>query len=60
MTNADKIRAMTDEELAELMNSSLDYFNCNDCEYREHVRNGYCNENGCTKYILKWLKDEAI
>ena len=57
MTNADKIRNMSEEELAKLMNSSMDYFNCDMCEFR--VDHGWCEGESCLKYILKWLKEEA-
>lgn len=53
-TNADKIRSMTDEELAQLMDNSLNYFNCDMCEF--YVP--HCNGEHCQEYILKWLKSE--
>ena len=43
MTNADKIRSMTDEELAELLNEKLQQISCGDCK----------------EILLKWLKSEA-
>ena len=47
-TNADHIRAMSDEELAKWCN---DYnFNCPPVE---------CKENGCEKCWLDWLKQEV-
>ena len=47
-TNADRIRAMSDEELAKWCN---DYnFNCPPVE---------CKENGCEKCWLDWLKQEV-
>lgn len=57
-TNADRIRSMTDEELAELMNNSLDYFNCDMCKFRER-KEGFCTGNHCKDYILKWLTTEV-
>lgn len=51
ITNADRIRGMTDEELAEKLAS--------------HVRCDMCPrwpmkcEEKCTKYWLDWLKQEA-
>lgn len=58
-TNADRIRAMTDEELAEFFAQQ---------EYRKPVFDGWlplcnhvmgprtCHENGCEKCWLDWLK----
>ena len=60
MTNADKIRSMTDEQLAEWMDAHDDWWCfCNgECPYRD----GY---NGCTECKhscidgrLEWLKQE--
>lgn len=42
-TNADRIRAMTDEELADWNN------------FCPHI-DGECTMEGCTKCILEWLK----
>ena len=58
LTNADKIRNMSDEELAELITGSLD-FNCVD--YCDDFSNG-CAFNCGRKDItlaLKWLQSEA-
>ncbi len=57
MTNADRIRAMTDEELA-------DYIcyreNCSHCEYNNK---GICESpiknKPCKAFILYWLKQEV-
>ena len=53
-TNADRIRAMTDEELADLLSCSM----CSLC-----VLHYYCKENrnnrNCDDVILEWLKQEA-
>lgn len=54
-TNADRIRSMTDEELAELMDDDLKYFNCNICELPNKAD---CDGSCCKEYILKWLKSE--
>lgn len=54
-TNADKIRAMSDEELAEFMCHSVSpngVANCSACEAAEFCRMGH---NG----YLDWLKEEA-
>lgn len=52
MTNADKIRAMTDEELAKLL---CDFIGCMDCPYLREPE--LCNEN-CIGW-LDWLKQEV-
>lgn len=59
MTNADIIRRMSDEELAELMDNAGDFFLCDICEFREPNEYGEgCIGRGCKDYILKWLKTE--
>lgn len=50
-TNADRVRAMTDEELAQLLRD----YECNRCDWC-----GLCDEEDkCEKEILDWLKQEA-
>lgn len=57
MTNADRIRSMTDEELAKLMDEATKYFNCDECEFR-HLDD--CGTGLlCQRHILKWLKQEV-
>ena len=60
MTNADKIRSMTDEELAEFIKNTRF-----DCEYNCVARDKFFNSEededcieDCQGYILKWLKLE--
>jgi hypothetical protein len=49
-TNADRIRQMTDEELAKFMRS---------CKFCAYLDKG-CQHNGtCTQWFLEWLKQEA-
>lgn len=50
--NADKIRAMSDEELAEFL---LHFQHCDICDEQLEM---YCTEE-CTKNIVKWLQSEA-
>lgn len=51
MTNADRIRAMTDEELAELLRD----YQCNTCDF-----NGFCGETDkCKEEIFEWLQSES-
>ncbi len=53
MTNGERIRKMSDEELAEFLD---DYDDCEHCTAREET----CN-NGifCYEGVLDWLKQEA-
>ena len=51
-TNADRIRRMTDEELADFMT----YYDCN-CEYCAYEECGEKSE--CEKGVLQWLKQEV-
>lgn len=52
-TNADRIRSMTDEELAELIENPVNIFHCSMCD---NYNNCDCELTDCTEYILKWLK----
>lgn len=52
-TNADRIRSMTDEQLAETMWSYLD---CGACPAR---RSGCGYMDKCQKSCLEWLKEEV-
>ncbi len=50
MTNADRIRQMSDEELAEFLmkpTKIISKYECEDCE------------NDCTECVLEWLKKEV-
>ena len=50
-TNADKIREMSDEELAEMLCG----YQCNTCDYA-----GFCDEtDNCEADILNWLAQEV-
>ena len=53
-TNADRIRAMTDEEMAEFMSNKVDCQYCN-------VKTEWCSESeiACRRGWLDWLKQEA-
>lgn len=52
MTNADKIRTMTDEELAELL-----MCDCERCEFQLYDQSA-CNGQ-CYDGAVKWLKREC-
>ena len=55
MTNADRIRSMTDEELAEILSSyCVDKSLFNKCNLRYILS----DENVCKKCYLEWLKSE--
>lgn len=53
-TNADKIRAMSDEELAKYLSNPCD------CEV-DPERDGFreCGNDLCVKYLLEWLQQPA-
>ena len=58
MTNGDRIRQMTDEELAKMLTAHMELkefhdFNCHVCQ----VHIGDCN---CEKNCFTWLKKEEI
>ena len=61
-TNADRIRNMTDEELAKFLGETVceageNMFYCSDYENTEHCIGHSCKE--CGGY-LKWLKSEVV
>ena len=53
MTNADRIRAMSDEELAKFLE---DGFHCHRCSEWEMGEKGICDLK-CEKHCLEWLKE---
>jgi hypothetical protein len=58
MSNADRIRSMTDEELAELLNEAGTIVKCSECD--ECMENEYgCCIADCRKPLLAWLKSEV-
>ena len=52
MTNGDKIRSMSDEELAKFIDSHVPCFEFCMCEH-------YICEEKCIQGISKWLKSEV-
>ena len=59
MTNADSIRAMSDEELAEFLDDLTDnccrcaeHQNCGNCQIGLDAESGFCD-------IRKWIQSEA-
>lgn len=57
-TNADRIRNMSDEELAELITGSLDFDCANYCDSFTQGCAFNCNKKG-REIALKWLQSEA-
>ena len=55
MTNADKIRSMTDDELAELLLHRIE--RNGDCPVSVFTK--YCKANECNHCWLDWLKQEV-
>jgi hypothetical protein len=53
MTKADKIRSMTDEQLADFIKSIIDCWYCP--TYQECIY----NVKSCDNALLAWLKQEA-
>lgn len=65
ITNADRIRAMSDDELAEFIVKSCDNpmlekneDMCDFCDKYEDEK-AECNEEECKMAVVKWLKSEA-
>jgi hypothetical protein len=55
-TNADRIRAMSDEELAEWL-EEVDCYNCDCCVYQRECRLEYDEEkHDCATGRMNWLK----
>lgn len=54
-TNADRIRAMSDEELADMMTVMNGGFTCHECFENN---GGRCNAD-CVKNCFNWLKQPA-
>jgi len=50
-TNADRIRNMTDEELASVITDDWCEIVCSGTDY-------FC-DGACEQYVLKWLKEEV-
>lgn len=55
MTNADRIRSMSVEELAQIINDSNSVFDCSMCQYEKTE----CIDIDCKEQILKWLQSEV-
>jgi hypothetical protein len=58
MTNADRIRAMSDEELADELMTRLVL--CQYCEYQNECENDeFVTAEKCREGIVEWLKQPA-
>lgn len=60
MTNGDKIRAMTDEELSIFMDkgcASAKYLTCR--RTLQRLTNGTCDDRKCRDCWLEWLREEV-
>ena len=58
-TRADKIRSMSDEELAEFLSFGLVPIKiCDLCE-KIVASESACNDNSCIKALMKWLKEPS-
>lgn len=57
MTNADRIRKMTVEELADFLLSDDYYIDCTTCKEPENEY-GFCIGK-CENELVRWLKSEA-
>ena len=55
MTNADRFRSMTDEELAEKMSRGIISFHCTMCEEELKTQ---CDAK-CIEHCLNWLRQPA-
>jgi len=51
-TNSDRIRSMTDEELASVITDDWCEIVCGETDY-------LCNNGTCEQHVLKWLKEEV-
>ena len=55
MTNFEKIKSMSIEEMAVLLHNPKSVFSCDDCPQR----NSACTPRDCLPNIRKWLESEV-
>lgn len=55
MTNFEKIKSMSIEEMAKVLDDSKSVFSCDDCPQR----NSACTVGDCLPHIKKWLESEV-
>ena len=58
-TNADRIRAMSDEELAVFLADKIDHGDCYDCRLECATYEGDKFEDSCHNAYYRWLKQPA-
>lgn len=60
MTNADRIRAMTDEELAEVIRNGISSDACDFCKHNNfHCDGSLCKGKAEADIIVEWLQQQA-
>lgn len=57
MTNGDRIRNMSDEELAELLDAAWNLVDCRKCKQPRNPKGGCIA--ACRKEYLRWVKTEV-
>ena len=57
MTNGDRIRAMSDKELAVMLANEIPHGDCSGCHLECGVCDGDNFDNGCANGFYKWLKE---
>lgn len=55
MTNFERIKAMSIDELAEVLNDTISVFSCDDCSNK----NNACTSENCLPFIKEWLEREV-
>lgn len=58
ITNADKIRSMSDEELSEFLCNGIENVFCDLCE-KCSCRYAHCKDELCKTNLIKWLKQQT-
>lgn len=56
MTNADRIKSMNTEELAEVFEDKVSSFDCDVCSSK-YAETNCCEEQSCKPFVRKWLKE---
>lgn len=60
MTNGDRIRSMSDTELAMLLEDSIEFFSCDECEKPIDKRNTDLCCWDCLSWITKFVQSEYV
>lgn len=56
MTNFERIKKMSVEELAEIFEDKVPPFDCGVCSSK-YAETEHCEESGCKPFAKKWLKE---